>query len=116
VTTVSRTLLDLASVLDRDRLAQAIQRAEARQLTDPVGLRALLERYPGRRGTAVLREVLANRRLGLDVARSDLEIDFQTFLRSIASGAARASSSSSTAARTTPVATRPKPTGRATAA
>jgi very-short-patch-repair endonuclease len=81
VTTISRTLLDLASMLDRDRLHQAVAKAEKLGLTDPVGLPALLERHRGRRGIAALREIVADRRLGLDVARSELEVDFRAFLR-----------------------------------
>ena len=81
VTTVARTLLDLASVLEPERLRQAVSKAEARQLTDVVSLPMLLERHRGRRGIAVLREILEDRRFGRDVTRSDLEIDFQTFLR-----------------------------------
>jgi very-short-patch-repair endonuclease len=81
VTTVSRTLLDLASVIDRDRLHRVVAKAEALELTDPVGLPVLLDRHRGRRGTAALREIVADRRLGLDVARSDLEVGFQAFLR-----------------------------------
>jgi very-short-patch-repair endonuclease len=81
VTTVARTLIDLAAVLDRERLFQAVSKAEALQLTDVVALPALLERHRGRRGIVVLREIVEDRRLGLDIARSDLEIDFQTFLR-----------------------------------
>jgi hypothetical protein len=81
VTTVARTLLDLASVLDRERLHQAVSRAEARELTDLVPLPTLLTRHRGRRGVARLREIVADRRLGLDITRSELEIDFQNFLR-----------------------------------
>lgn len=80
-TTVARTLLDLAAVLDPERLHQAVAKAESLELTDVVALPALLERHRGRRGVAGLREIVADRRLGLDVARSDLELDFQTFLR-----------------------------------
>ncbi|MFL5871278.1 MAG: hypothetical protein ACJ75R_09360, partial [Solirubrobacterales bacterium] len=81
VTTPARTLIDLASVLDRDRLRQAVAKAEALELTDRVGLPSLLERHRGRRGTRALREIVADRRLGLDVARSELEIHFGAFLR-----------------------------------
>jgi very-short-patch-repair endonuclease len=41
----------------------------------------LLARHRGRRGIAALREIIDDGRLGLDIARSELEIDFQTFLR-----------------------------------
>jgi hypothetical protein len=81
ITTVARTLLDLAAVVRTDRLEQAVQRAEGRQLTDLVGLPEPLDRYPGRRGSARLREILETARLGLDVTKSELESDFRAFLR-----------------------------------
>ena len=81
VTTVARTLLDLASVLDRDRLAQAIGAAEKRRLTDSPSLPVLIERHRGARGLATLRTVVEDRRLGLDVPASELEIEFAAFVR-----------------------------------
>lgn len=81
VTTVARTLFDLASVLRRDRLEQAMSRAEARGFADSPSLPDLMERYPGRRGIANLRAILAEERLGLDMTRSELEIRFLEFLR-----------------------------------
>ena len=50
VTTVARTLLDLAAVISRARLEQAIGIAEARRLADSPSLGDLIGRYPGRRG------------------------------------------------------------------
>ena len=44
VTTVSRTLLDLASVLPREKMKRAVHEAEIRRLTSPVSLAALLAR------------------------------------------------------------------------
>jgi very-short-patch-repair endonuclease len=76
ITTVARTLLDLAAVLDRHRLARAIDEAEVRGLSDRLSLPALLERYARRRGTAKLRAILAGKRIGLDIPRNDLEIEF----------------------------------------
>lgn len=81
VTTVARTLLDLAAVLDRDRLAHAVGKAERRLLADSPSLPDLVARHRGRRGLATLRAVLAERRIGIDVPASELEIEFQTFLR-----------------------------------
>ena len=52
VTTVPRTLLDLAAVLRPDQLERAIEQAEVLRLTDPLSLPAVLGRYPGRRGAA----------------------------------------------------------------
>jgi very-short-patch-repair endonuclease len=79
VTTVHRTLLDLATVLPRPQLERAVERAEALRLADTLSLAALLERHRGRRGTAALREIV---REGIAPAltRSELEERFLTFL------------------------------------
>lgn len=80
VTTASRTLLDLAAVFDPQRLERALREAEFRRLGDPTSLVALLERHPRRRGTAILRRMLAAGRLGDGVTRSVLEDRFLAFL------------------------------------
>ncbi|HLM30258.1 MAG TPA: type IV toxin-antitoxin system AbiEi family antitoxin domain-containing protein [Solirubrobacterales bacterium] len=80
VTTVARTLLDVAATWSKPRLRQAVSLAEHRLVTSSPSLPALIERYPGRRGLADLREILSGDRLGLDLARSELEIEFQEFL------------------------------------
>ena len=79
VTTPARTLLDLASTLDKHRLARAIDRAEALRLTSPNSLSALIERYPGRRGIAKLREIVDEGLVGLRITKSDLEDLFLVF-------------------------------------
>jgi hypothetical protein len=78
VTTVARTLLDLAAVVPRERLERAINEAEVRGLTDHVPLIALLTRYPRRRGIATLRAILAT---GWRGTRSELEDRFLAYLR-----------------------------------
>jgi very-short-patch-repair endonuclease len=80
VTTVSRTLLDLAAVVPRQRLERALREAEVRRLGDSASLEVLLERYPRRRGTATMRSVLASGRIGDGVTRSKLEERFGAFL------------------------------------
>ena len=80
VTTASRTLLDLAAVLPRRQLERALQEAEVRRLGDLVSLEDLLVRHPRRRGTVILRSVLASGRIGENVTRSDLEERFLAFL------------------------------------
>lgn len=79
VTTVPRTLLDLAAVLPHSRLERAIERAEALRLADPISLHELLRRYPCRKGTRSLREVV---RRGIEpiLTRSELEDRFLAFL------------------------------------
>ena len=58
ITTWPRTLLDLATVLDHDALLRALNEADARELTDPLSLAALLERHRGERGAGALRRAL----------------------------------------------------------
>ncbi len=81
VTTVARTILDLAGILDPDRLAQAVGEAERRRLADSPSLPELVERHRGARGLATLRTILADRRVGIDVPASDLEVEFAAFIR-----------------------------------
>ena len=80
VTTVARTLFDLASCLPRHRLLALINEAEHRQLTDAVALPDLIERYPGHRGVGVVRGILAEGRLGEDRTREELEALFRDFV------------------------------------
>jgi hypothetical protein len=80
VTTVARTLLDLAAVLDRRRVERAIEEAEVRRLDDPLSLPDLVERYPGRRDTGVIRAILAADRIGSTITRSELEERFLALL------------------------------------
>jgi hypothetical protein len=80
VTTLPRTLLDLATCLDRHALERAVERAEASRITDSLSIEDLLERYPRRPGTPALRTVLVDGRLGACITRSDLEDRFLAFL------------------------------------
>jgi very-short-patch-repair endonuclease len=54
VTTVARTLLDLADVLDRHGLKRAVDEAEYLRVLDMAALVAAVQRSPGRRGARVL--------------------------------------------------------------
>ena len=58
VTTPARTILDLAAILDEDRLEQACAEAHARGLAYEADLRRQLDRNPGRRGAGRLRALL----------------------------------------------------------
>lgn len=80
VTTVSRTLLDLAAVRPPREVERALEEAHFLKLTDPVGLPGLLERYPGRRGAGVVRRILEAGRIGTTRTRSPLEERFLAFL------------------------------------
>lgn len=81
VTTVPRTLLDLASVLDFRQLESAYNEAEVRRLTDPLSLPELVDRHPHSRGIANVRRLLADQTAGLNATRSQLERDFLSFRR-----------------------------------
>jgi very-short-patch-repair endonuclease len=61
VTTVERTLLDLAPTLSRSQLEAVINAADKHDLAAPDELRSALEDYAGHRGVAVLRSVLDRR-------------------------------------------------------
>ena len=72
VTSIHRTLLDLAGLLNRRRLERALNEAEVRRLTDRLSIPQLLERHPRRRGAATLQELMAAKR-HVDISRNDFE-------------------------------------------
>jgi very-short-patch-repair endonuclease len=78
-TSVFRTLFDLAAVLPRRGIERAMNEAEVRGLTGRLSLPHLLDRYPGRRGTTMLRELLAAKAPG-GITRNDFEERFVGFL------------------------------------
>lgn len=78
VTTVPRTLFDLASVLTLHELERAFEQSEALRLTDPLSVEDILNRYPGRPGTRNLRQVLGQDLRG--ITRSELEERFLVLL------------------------------------
>lgn len=59
VTSVARTLVDLADVLTERRLADAVHESEVQRLFDLRKLERVLDRLPGRKGRHKLRRVLA---------------------------------------------------------
>jgi predicted transcriptional regulator of viral defense system len=76
VTTVPRTLLDLASELDRRRLATSLRLAEDRNLFDLGSIDELLGRLGEEPGAVALRRALDIYRPATSFTRSDLERDF----------------------------------------
>jgi very-short-patch-repair endonuclease len=82
VTSVPRTLFDLAAVSSADAVEHALRESEYLRLHDRLSLPDLLARYPGRRGCGTIRECL-RRRADLPVGRvrSWLELEFLPFLR-----------------------------------
>lgn len=82
VTTVPRTVLDLASSSSVDQVEVAIRQVEFLRLYDQLSLPDLIERYPGRRGVARVRLALDRiEALPIGRARSPLETKFLAFLR-----------------------------------
>ena len=59
VTSVARTLVDLADVLGEERLARAVHEAEMARAFDLGAIDRTLARLPGRHGATRLRRVLA---------------------------------------------------------
>jgi len=80
VTTISRTLLDLAAVVPRHQLLRALNEAEVQGLTDTLSLPDLLRRYPRRPGAPALRAVMALLPAGGIVLRSEMEALFLVFI------------------------------------
>jgi hypothetical protein len=78
VTSVARTLLDLAAVLPLDQLRRAAEQAERLGLLDLIAIRRLLARNPRRRGAKRLRAALSGWIAPPDV-RSDWERDLPDF-------------------------------------
>ena len=72
-TSVARTLLDLAAVVDRRALARACDEAEVQRVFDLRAIEELLARSRGRRGAAALRAVLRDHAIGTTLTRSELE-------------------------------------------
>jgi hypothetical protein len=79
VTSASRTQFDLAGLLSRRQMERVMNEAKVRGLTSRLSLPHLLERYPGRRGNAMLRELPADKEPG-GITRNDFEERFVAFL------------------------------------
>jgi len=76
-TTVARTLLDLAEVVDRRQLERACEQAEVLRLFDLKTLHDVLDHAAGRRGARALRAVLAEQAIAATtLTRSELEERF----------------------------------------
>jgi hypothetical protein len=75
LTKPARTIVDLASVLDRAQLAEVIDRALMRQLVSTLGIRTMIGELArsGRRGPALVRDLLDNHPLGGERPESVLE-------------------------------------------
>lgn len=80
VTTVPRTIFDLAAVASPQTVESALRQSEFLRLYDPLSLRDLIGRYPGHRGNCAARAALA--RLGESSGETEegLEERFLAFL------------------------------------
>jgi very-short-patch-repair endonuclease len=76
VTTVPRTILDLATVATRRQVERAFNEAEVQRLTDRLSIPDLLDRYPRRSGTAVLRAMLSDDAALSGITRNEFEERF----------------------------------------
>jgi very-short-patch-repair endonuclease/predicted transcriptional regulator of viral defense system len=76
VTTVSRTLLDIAGTLPPRRLQRAIDQAEVERLLDLASLDAVIARHAGHHRAAKLSAALRAHRPGTTLTRSELEERF----------------------------------------
>ena len=81
VTTLARTLLDVAEDATRREVERAIDRAEQQRLLDMALIDDVLGRAHGRRGATLLQSVLQEHRLGSTLTRNDLEEAFLTICR-----------------------------------
>jgi hypothetical protein len=81
VTTVPRTLLDLAEVLSPTQLQRVFEEADRLDLVDMREIEGLLARSHGRRGLRALRATLASRRGPPPRTRSELERRFLDLCR-----------------------------------
>jgi very-short-patch-repair endonuclease len=84
VTTVARTLVDLADVVPLDHLAKALNEAERHQLFDLKAIEAARTRTRGRRGPGPQRLAQALEELkahGTTLTRSTLEVQFKTLIQ-----------------------------------
>lgn len=75
VTSVTRTLVDLATELDQIAVERAVNEADKRDLIDPETLRTELDHYEGEPGAPRLRKLLDKRTFRL--SDSDLEVFFR---------------------------------------
>ena len=76
VTSVARTVVDLAEVLDEERLAKAVKEAEIQRTFDLIAIERVLARVAGRTGRHRLAQVLAAYRPDPHFTRSGAERRF----------------------------------------
>jgi hypothetical protein len=80
VTSMPRTVLDIAALSTTHQLEKALNEIEVRGITDPLSIACLLDRYPRKRGSAKLRALLADANAIRGVTREELEARFAAVL------------------------------------
>ena len=80
VTTVPRSILDLAAIRPRHEVEAALREAEVRRLYDPLSLGDLVERHPGHRGSGAVRAVLALLAAGGEISKERMVALFLSVL------------------------------------
>jgi Transcriptional regulator, AbiEi antitoxin/Protein of unknown function (DUF559) len=78
LTTITRTLFDIAAIVSIHQLRRAVHEAEIRRLWDVLCLADLLERHPRRPGAPAVRELIASLEAGF--TRGALEERFLEFV------------------------------------
>jgi Protein of unknown function (DUF559) len=76
VTSVPRTMFDLAGMLDERGVERAWNEMEVREYTDRLSVPDLLERYPGRKGSPLLARMAASKARPVGITRNELEEGF----------------------------------------
>jgi Protein of unknown function (DUF559) len=76
VTSVPRTMFDLAGMLKEREVERAWNEMEVRGYTDRLSVPHLLDRYPGRKGSVLLARLAAREALPVGITRNELEERF----------------------------------------
>ena len=79
MTSVSRTLFDLAAVSSRHQVEKAFNEADVRGLTDGLSVPTLIKRHPGHKGNITLRTVLGDAAMR-GVTQNDFEDRFAALI------------------------------------
>ena len=79
VTSVARTLIDIADTHDRRTAERTTDQAEVLRRFDLRGIEAAIGANPGRRGAGIMRRLLADYAIGENVTESELEDEFLRF-------------------------------------
>jgi very-short-patch-repair endonuclease len=81
VTSLPRTIVDLAGIVSRRPLERALDEAAIRHRVTAADVLAAIGRAPSARGSRLLREILDEGRLGCTLTRSELEERFLVLVR-----------------------------------